>query len=356
MKPVFLRMGVARRRRWVARAVLPLALAALTTGLTAAHGPDPTLNGLFDPNQDLRFRWRAGSEPTAAIKTAIRDAATDANESRGSMAATFTYDTGGSNPIGYGAGAPCGVNGLACFTRDAPDGFTIWLREQGHVFDWGTLKWCQSYTAPPNGCYDAETITLDEFGHVEGLGHHVNFADNSDYADAVVQTYSRTKPQLGWDFHTFRRCDVATLQREYDMVSTTAKYSTCLDLTTVLTLTPSTTTIAPGGIVTLTAVLKVATDPSYDRISGNLVSGRTVTLQRRPVGGSTWTSLGPIPPGTALGTYVTTQTPTVDMEYRAIFATPSNEGLNGDTSPTVRVVMAGCSTVAGGDAMTVPCV
>ena len=102
---------------------------------------------------------------------------------------------GGANPIGYGVGATCGVNGLACFTRDAPSGFTMWLREQGHVFDWGTLKWCQTYATAPNGCYDAETIALDEFGHVDGLGHHVNKDDDSDYLDAVVQTYSRTKPR-----------------------------------------------------------------------------------------------------------------------------------------------------------------
>jgi hypothetical protein len=78
------------------------------------------------------------------IKTAIQSAAADATASRGSKAASFTYDSGGANPIGYGAGATCGVNGLACFTRNAPSGFTMWFREQGHVFDWGTLKWCQS--------------------------------------------------------------------------------------------------------------------------------------------------------------------------------------------------------------------
>ena len=92
-----------------------------------------------------------------------------ANATRASKAATYTYDPAGANPIGYGPGATCGVNGLACFTRSAPTGFTMWLREQGHVFDWGTLKWCQAYSSPPNGCYDAETIALDEFGHVEGL-------------------------------------------------------------------------------------------------------------------------------------------------------------------------------------------
>ena len=81
----------------------------------------------------------------------------------------------------------------------------MWLREQGHVFDWGTLKWCQTYTNPPNGCYDAENISLDEFGHVDGLGHHVNKDDGSDYLDAVVQTYSRTKPNTGWNVHAFGR-------------------------------------------------------------------------------------------------------------------------------------------------------
>ena len=102
----------------------------------------------------------------------------------------------------------CGVNGLACFTRSAPNGFTMWFREQGHVYDWGTLRWCQSYTTAPNGCYDAETIALDEFGHVEGLDHHVNYADDHDYEDAVVQTFSRTKPAAGWNTHAFGPCDI----------------------------------------------------------------------------------------------------------------------------------------------------
>ena len=108
----------------------------------------------------------------------------------------------------------------------------MWLREQGHVFDWGTLKWCQMYATPPNGCYDAETIALDEFGHIEILGHHDNYDDDRDYLDAVVQTFSRTKPRAGYDMHVLGRCDVATLQREYDVVDSIAKYSTCLDIDT----------------------------------------------------------------------------------------------------------------------------
>jgi hypothetical protein len=341
---------MTRRRSTTNRAGrLLLAGAATVTllsiggGMVDAHDPDPFLSGgPFAQNQDLRFRWRAGAEPAAVIKAAITAAAGDANASRGSKAATFTYDPAGANPIGYGLGATCGVNGLACFTRTAPTGFTMWLREQGHVFDWGTLKWCQAYTTAPNGCYDAETVALDEFGHIEGLGHHLNLADDSDYMDAVVQTYSRTKPATGWNVHTFRRCDVATLQLEYDMVSTTAKYSTCLDLVTVLSLSASPPSIDAGDTTTLTATLKVADYDSYDQVGGNQVSGRVVTLQRRAPGATAWTTVGAMPPGTALGTYVLAQRPAADTDYRAVFATQTVEGLEGSASATVRVAVDTC--------------
>jgi hypothetical protein len=327
-------------------------------GGVAAHGPDPVLNGgPFGQNQDLRFRWRAGSEPTSAIKTAIKAAAADANATRASKAATFTYDAGGSNPIGYGLGATCGVNGLACFTRTVPTGFTMWLREQGHVFDWGTLKWCQAYASPPNGCYDAETVALDEFGHIEVLGHHANYANDSDYLDAVVQTYSRTKPSSGWNMHTFGRCDIATLQRQYDMQSWSAKYSTCLDLATDLTLGASPLSIAAGGRTTLTATLRVVDLDSYVRVGGNPIAGRVVTLQRRAPGATTWTAVGTMSAGSSAGTYVLSHAPSSDTDYRAVFNTPSNEGINGDTSPTVRVYVGYCTAVAGtSGVVNAPCI
>ena len=97
-----------------------------------------------------------------------------------------------------------------------PDWFAVYLRENGHRFDWGTLRWCEA-TDRPNGCYDAENITLDELGHVLGLDHHDNLADDSDYGDAVVQTYSRIKPNAFYNAHVFGRCDIATLQQSYDV-------------------------------------------------------------------------------------------------------------------------------------------
>ena len=219
--------------------------ASVTVAVPAvtAHGPDPALSGgLFNQNQPLEFRWRSGSEPAGAVRNAILAAAADSNGSRASKSATFAYDSTAANLIGYGTGT-CGVNGLGCFTRTAPTGFTMWLREHGRVFDWGTLRWCQMQASPTNGCYDAETIALDEFGHVEVLNHHVNFADESDYTDAVVQTYSRTRPKTGWDMHAYGPCDTATLQMKYDLPTLSSLYSRCLDVATVLTLSISDTSI-----------------------------------------------------------------------------------------------------------------
>ena len=179
------------------------------------------------------------------------------------------------------------------------------------------------------------------------MGKHDNYGSDSDYADAVVQTYSRTKPQEGWNKHVFGRCDVARLQIIYDLVLASNKYSTCLDLSTVLTIAASPTQIVVGGSTTLTATLKVVDADAYGRLGGNAVSGRTVTLQRRAVGTTTWISVGTMPFGSVTGTYVLAQRPGGATEYRAVFPTPSTEGINGDSSPAVRVNVTGCTAVAG---------
>src|SRR4029078_12644363 len=104
--------------------------------IVPAHGPDPFLSGgPFGQNEQLQYRWRSGAVPVSAIATAIKPAAAAATNTRASKAPTFAYATSGANPIGYGVGAPCGVNGIACFTRDAPSGFAMWLRAEGHGLD-----------------------------------------------------------------------------------------------------------------------------------------------------------------------------------------------------------------------------
>ena len=320
-----------------------LALAGGTGTPVAAHSPDPALGSeLFAQDARLEYDWRTGAVPPAAMRTAIHAAADDINDTRASRAATFAYDTAGTSPIGYGTGT-CGVNGLACFTRNAPTSFTMWFREQGRVFDWGTLNWCQMYTNPPNGCYDVETVALDEFGHVEGLGHHVNFADDRDYTDAVVQTFSRTKPRDGYNMHVLGVCDVAMLQIRYDIPGASSPYSSCLDLSTVMTLSRSASSVPFGGSVTFTALLKVVADSDYGRLSGNPVSLRSVRLQRRAPGTTTWANVATMTPTSPTGSYVLSMRLYSSAEFRAVFSTPTNEGLRADGSAAVLVTVASCT-------------
>ena len=131
---------------------------------------------------------------------------------------------------------------------------------------------------------------------------------------------------------------------QYDVASWSTDYSTCLDLSTVLTLSASSTSVAYGGSTTLTATLKVADLAGYVRLGGNPVTGRKVSLQRRPAGGTTWSTVVTMPTGSTSGTYVSSQKLQASAEFRAVFTTPSDEGLNGDTSGTVSVsVSVGCA-------------
>jgi hypothetical protein len=330
------------------RALLGVILtAAAVTGAVpaAAHGPDPVFGGvLYAQNQELRFRWRAGQEPPAAMQAAIRQGGLDASASRNSRAATFLHDPGGSSWINYGLDVACGVNGLACFSRaGAPNSFTMSFRENGHRYDWGVLRWCEM-TGRPDGCFDARNSALDEFGHVEILTHHVNFADESDYLDAVVQTIQRVKPRVGYDAHVLGRCDVASLQRKYDMLNWAARYSTCLDLATTVTIS------APAGVpyganVPITATLTVVDLDAYERLGGNPVSSRTITVQRRARGAVAWVSVGTMAAGAGAGTYTfTAPSQTATYEWRTVFTKPAAEGLRGDTSPIVTVTVSSCRT------------
>ena len=315
-----------------------IAIGLLTAAsVTSAHSPNPVFSGgRFNQNQSLPYSWRPGAVPAWGYQVAINAAAADASSTRDSQAATFTYGSGAANLIGYGTGATCGPQGIACFTRNAPTGFTMWMRENGHVFDWGSLRWCQHYSTWPDGCYDVENIMLDEFGHVEILDHHANYYGDSDYTDAVVQALSRAKPRPGWNAHAFGRCDVASLQIQYDMQGWGAKYSTCLDLATTMTIAPSTATVPAGGTVTLTATLRVADNAAYSRLAANPVALRSVTLQRRPPGG-TWTTIGTMSYGPSSGTYTSSLQLTARTEFRAVFAAPADEGLRGVTSSSVIV-------------------
>ena len=312
----------------------------------AAHGPDPTVGGkLWSPNQVVTFQWRAGQVPPDWMATPIVAAAGDANLTRAARAATFTRTTSAPSLISYGEPTGCSSAGIACFDRAAaPKSFAMWFRAQGARFDWGTLRWCQGLTTIANGCFDVETIALDEFGHVEDLGHHVNLADNSDFLDAVVQTVSRARPDLGWQVHAFGRCDTGRLQLLYDRLNAADLVSSCLRIGTVSTLAASATSVWIGTPAVFTATLRTTSSTSANGALANRpLSGRPVVLQRRPVGSSTWTTIGTMARGTTEGSYVLSMTPTATYEWRALFSPSATDGALSSSSPAVTVKVSGCS-------------
>ena len=234
-------------------------LAVFAAQPASAALPTPANGDTWNKNQRVEYRWKVGSEPPGWAKSAMNAAATDSNQSRKARAATFAYDVNGPAWLAYTDDLP--TNWAIGYTvRNIPDSFTIRMRPHGTQLDWGTLRWCQFYDDPPNGCYDLEMVTLHEFGHAQTLGH-VDEADIDSYTDTLMhESGLHSKSKLGWNQHVFGRCDVARLQIRYEPLSTSTPISTCLDLATNLTLTPATQGITYASSVALTARLKVDPD------------------------------------------------------------------------------------------------
>jgi hypothetical protein len=327
---------------------------------TLAHGPNPLFGSTpWDQDQIVGYQWWPGGAPPAWMANAIDAGAADVGESRKARAATFTRVSSSASKISYGAGDPCPSYAIACMDRTGvPDHFAgMWFRPHGWAYDWGTLRWCQGLPSPANGCFDAETVTLDEFGHMEILGHHANLADESDYLDSVVQAFSRQRPKAGWNEHVFGRCDVARLQLEYALRSPSDPVSTCLALATNLSIVPGATLVTKGDGVKVTGNFKVAVLGSARSLSGDPLSARTIYLQRRAVSGGAWSTIATLAQTSTAGSYATTFAPTATYDYRVLFVASSTEGLLGSASSAVRITVTACQAApppGGAPAKTAP--
>jgi hypothetical protein len=318
--------------RWLAAGVagLFLALSMLTGPVTAATA-DPVLSPVPPASATLGYGWAAGAVPPTAIRAAVTSGAADATGSRRSKAVTFVYDAASANSVAYGGTSPCVVNWIACTWRSSSTAYDIWIRENGHVFDWGTLRWCEA-TGSPDGCYQAQTAALHEFGHVDALAHHVPLADESDYLDSVMNPVSRAKPRAGWNAAAFARCDVATLQQQFDVQAWTTPYSTCLDVPTTLSLAASPLAVTRPGSVTFTAQLL---SDGTGVLHVNPIAGRTVVLQQRS--GTSWADLATMAASATAGSYTVSLSPLGSQDYRAVFRKPATEGVRASTSGVVSI-------------------
>jgi hypothetical protein len=325
-----------RPRRLVIAAcgsVVSLMLAGAVASV-AAWSPDPILGGpMFAPNQLVTYRWSTTGTPPVAAQNAINAAASDTVRSSASRAPLLAYYPTASSAVYYGVSVPCGINGLACMQRNAPYGFGLWFRENGHWYDWGTLRWCE-LSGSPDGCFEMENTTINELGHIVDLDHHVNLPDQSDYTDAVVQSGQRTKPRAGWNAHAFGRCDISTLQRLYDVLTPATPYSTCSDIPTALTLAVTSASATAGTAVGFTATLG---SRGTGVLGDNPVASRVVVLQ--VLSGTSWLDAVAMSPGTVLGTYVSNLTLWASGNYRAVFRKPANEGLRASTSAPITIMV-----------------
>lgn len=352
------------------RSVAALALVAALIGQVssvAAHSPDPLLGTTpWGQNQVVEYMWTAGQVPPAWAASNIDLGAADSEATRNSKAALFERSAAAASRIAYGGAHPCPSYGIACMNRSGvPISFGMWFRPHGAVLDWGTLRWCQAQSTPTNGCYDIRRVALDEFGHVEMLGHHANFADESDYLDAVVQYAGRSRPKAGWNTHVYGRCDIARLQLEYELLDSGDPVSTCLSLSTSLTMAADPASIVAGSSTKVTGELEIAVASAAKRLSGDPLSRRTITLQQRPIGSTAWVAIATMTPvsGSA-GSYAFTIRPTATADYRLNYDASPYEGLRDATSIMLRITVGvgpcdatttSTGSSKGGITPTVPC-
>ena len=340
------RIHLTRRRT----ARIGLVLAVVTTAVWAspasANSPDPIFGGsLFDRDQPLIYSWQTGKVPPTWMQNGINAGAensrklTLATNAQGTRIPTFTYGSGGTSKISMEQ-TPCNPSNLlaiACMTRSAPNSFTVKLNKHDMQLQGFTLKWCSGYafetppaSEPASGCYDVANITLDELGHVAILDHHDNSVAGSTYTDAVVQAFSRTKDGDGWNADVYGRCDVASLQAQYGMTTSSKLYSTCLTprVAPSLAFSASPALTPQFGNVTFSATLTTGNWPSDygDRISLKPAHARTVILQRAPIGSTSFTNYLTMSPGTTAGTYTATVAIGGTYQWRANFPQPTNEG------------------------------
>lgn len=335
--------------------IAAVALVGLAIQPVAAAKPTPASGETWGPNQRVYYQWKSGSEPPGWARVAMKAAAADSNASRKAKAAIFDYDADGVSWLAYTDDLPTNW-AIGYAVSNVPESFTIRMRPHGTQLDWGTLRWCEFYDDPPNGCYDLEMVTLHEFGHVLTLGH-VDESEIDAYTDSVMHTTDlHSKPRNGWNQHVYGRCDVARLQIRYEPLTTNTRISTCLDLSTQLSLNPGSSTFEPGTSVTLTARLKVHVDEVYPNLAGQPLSGRSVVLQKRAPGNVGWTTVGDMTAVTdGTGRYVKTITVNSTFDWRAIFVAPDDEGLRSINSPITRIaVSADCSTAAVNDGAEEP--
>ena len=244
----------------------------------------------------------------------------------------------GPNPIGYGAGATCGVNGLACFTRDVAERLHDVAPRAGPRLRLGHAQ------VVPGLQLAAERLLRRRDDHARRVRPRRG-SRPSRQLRRRLGLRGRRRPDLLADEavrpagtrHAFGRCDVATLQCIYDMLNIERQVFDLPrpddgpDPERVAAADPGrqpddADRDASGSLDVYDAIVPPARrqpgrGPDRDAPAPG-ARRDDLDDRRHDAGRLGGRDLRPRPSGSPATT-----------EYRAVFATPSSEGLNGDTSP-----------------------
>ena len=205
------------RTRWLvprqrqATRLLAATLAAVLVLLmasagAAAHGPDPIFSGRWNQNQALRsrgdpdpcHRHRIPGPRSRRLPPTHRQSRFAGRHVRLQRRRGEPRRLRDRGDLQHARASPASPG-----TR--PTSFTIWMREQGHRFDWGTLRWCQAYAIVAGRMLrrrEHHPRRVRARGDPQAPRHVLT--NESDYLDALVQTVSHAKPKTGWNAHCLR--------------------------------------------------------------------------------------------------------------------------------------------------------
>ena len=109
----------------------------------------------------------------------------------------------------------------------------LWFRENGHRYDWGTLRWCEMTGPPQRLLPTPRTSRSTSSGTWPASTTTSTSPTTATTRTPSCRRTARAKPQVGWNAHV--RSGAATSRRSSR--STTCRrgprlYSTCLDVPT----------------------------------------------------------------------------------------------------------------------------
>jgi hypothetical protein len=91
----------------------------------------------------------------------------------------------------------------------------------------------------------------------------------------------------------------------------------------------------------VTGELEIAVASAARRLSGDPLSRRAITLQKRDLGSTAWVVIGTVSAVTGSdGSYAFTLRPSVTADYRLGYDASSSEGLKDATSAVLRIAVA----------------